>query len=77
MLYATCSVLRDENEDRIEALLATHPDLLPLDAATLATKAGLAGLNDRASPYGPGLRITPRTAGTDGFYIAALSLAAG
>ncbi len=73
LLYATCSVLKEENEDRIEALLAEHPDLAPVGASYLAEKAGLSSLAERTSPFGPGLRLTPHTTGTDGFYVAALA----
>lgn len=77
LLYVTCSLLREENEDRIGALLSRQADLLPLDARHLATQAGVPDLGDRASPIGPGLRLTPRTTGTDGFYVAALTRVAG
>lgn len=78
LVYITCSVLREENEDRITALLTAHADLAPVDAAHMATKAGVPALSERVSTLGPGLRLTPRTTGTDGFYIVALSrIAAG
>ena len=73
LLYATCSVLREENEDRIDAFLAEHPDLAPVWAPISRSGQGCPSLAERASPFGAGLRLTPRTAGTDGFYIAALS----
>jgi 16S rRNA (cytosine967-C5)-methyltransferase len=73
IVYVTCSVLRSENEERVAAFLGRHDDLLPLDAATQAHAAGLAPLAERASPFGAGLRLSPRTTGTDGFYIAALT----
>ncbi len=72
LVYVTCSVLREENEDRVAALLDARPDLLPLDAARMAAEAGLPDLGGLASRLGPGLRLTPRTAGTDGFYVAGL-----
>ncbi len=75
LVYVTCSVLREENEDRIAALLAERADLAPVAVADLTARAGLPALADRASPHGPGLRLTPRTTGTDGFYVAALTLA--
>jgi 16S rRNA (cytosine967-C5)-methyltransferase len=71
IVYVTCSVLRAENEDRASAFLARH-DFLPVDAATAARTAGLLALAERASPFGPGLRLSPRTTGTDGFYVAML-----
>lgn len=73
--YVTCSVLRVENEARVEAFLAAHPDFLPLDMAHAARKAGVPDLAERVSTLGPGLRLTPATAGTDGFYVALLAKA--
>jgi 16S rRNA (cytosine967-C5)-methyltransferase len=75
IVYVTCSVLRVENEARVEAFLAARPDFLPLDMAHLARKAGVPALGDRVSALGPGLRLSPATTDTDGFYVAALSRA--
>jgi 16S rRNA (cytosine967-C5)-methyltransferase len=72
IVYVTCSVLRPENEDRIAAFLAAHDDMLPIDAATQARSAGLPALAAHASTLGPGFRLSPRTTGTDGFYVATL-----
>jgi 16S rRNA (cytosine967-C5)-methyltransferase len=73
IVYVTCSVLRAENEDRIAALLERRDDLLPIDAATQARSANLPGLAEHRSTLGPGFRLSPRTTGTDGFYIATLA----
>jgi 16S rRNA (cytosine967-C5)-methyltransferase len=73
LLYATCSVLRDENEDRIAAFLGARADFLPVDAAHLARSAGLPSLAAQASKLGAGLRLSPLQTATDGFYIAALA----
>ncbi len=58
LVYATCSLLPEENEQQIEAFLERHPDfeLLPLDE----TK----GLG---TPY---MRLTPHRHNTDGFFAA-------
>lgn len=72
LVYVTCSVLRAENEDRIAAVLGDNPSLVPVDAGAMAVRAGLPDLADRASPHGPGLRLSPRATGTDGFYVASL-----
>lgn len=72
LVYATCSVLRDENEARLARLVEVHPGLLPLDAAHMAREAGLPDLAACASPHGPGLRLSPLRCGTDGFGIATL-----
>jgi len=47
--------------------------MLPVDAAAQARSAGLPGLAGHASPFGPGFLLSPRTTGTDGFYIATLT----
>ncbi len=72
IVYVTCSVLRAENEDRVAAFLAAHADFLPVDAPAQARSAGLGALAERASPFGPGFRLSPLTTGTDGFYVATL-----
>ncbi len=73
IVYITCSVLKAENEDRIAAFLERHDDLLPIDAKAQANAAGLPALAEHRSTLGPGFRLSPRTTGTDGFYIATLT----
>jgi 16S rRNA (cytosine967-C5)-methyltransferase len=73
IVYVTCSILRAENEDRIAEFMHRHDDLLPVDAATQARSAGLPALAKHASTLGPGFRLSPRTTGTDGFYVATLT----
>lgn len=64
MVYATCSVLRDEDEARVAAFLQRHPNFHLSPA--LAVLPGLdAGLVD-----GPFLRAWPHRHGTDGFFAA-------
>jgi 16S rRNA (cytosine967-C5)-methyltransferase len=75
IVYVTCSVLKCENEDRIRAFLETHTEYLPLDAAHMARAAGLPALAGQASKLGAGLRMSPLTTQTDGFYVAALARA--
>ena len=72
IVYVTCSVLRAENEDRIAEFMRRHDDLLPVDAAAQARSAGLPALAKHQSTLGPGFRLSPRTTGTDGFYVATL-----
>jgi 16S rRNA (cytosine967-C5)-methyltransferase len=72
LVYVTCSVLRVENEDRVAAFLERNPTFLPRDAAHMARLAGVPELAAHASPHGPGLRLSPASSGTDGFYVAAL-----
>jgi 16S rRNA (cytosine967-C5)-methyltransferase len=72
LAYITCSVLREENEDRIAAFLAAHDNFLPRDAAHMARLAALPALAAHASPFGPGIRLSPLRTQTDGFYVCAL-----
>jgi 16S rRNA (cytosine967-C5)-methyltransferase len=71
--YITCSVLRAENEDRIAEFMRRHDDFLPVDAGAEARSAGLPALEEHRSAFGPGFRLSPRTTGTDGFYVAVLA----
>ena len=66
LIYATCSLLREEDEAQAEAFLAADPDfsLLPVSRAWGETIGG-------ASPGGEQyLRLTPARHGTDGFFVA-------
>jgi len=66
LVYATCSLLREEDEAQTEAFLAAEPDfsLLPVARAWGETIGG-------ASPGGEDyLRLTPARHGTDGFFVA-------
>ena len=65
LIYVTCSLLPEENEDRIAAFLTAYP-------AFAATPVEIAGTERWLTADGF-LRLTPRTAGTDGFFVAALT----
>ncbi len=73
ILYATCSVLREENEDRLAAFLAAHADYRSVPPTEMAGIAGVPELSQFASRFGFGLRLTPQASGTDGFFIAMLA----
>jgi 16S rRNA (cytosine967-C5)-methyltransferase len=74
IVYVTCSVLRDENEDRIGAFLQTHPQFALQSAETMIARAGLEPLQSFAT-NDIGLRLSPATSQTDGFYVAMLTRA--
>ncbi len=65
LVYVTCSLLAEENEDRVEGFLAAHP-------AFANASIEIAGAERWANSAGH-LRLTPRNANTDGFFIAALT----
>jgi len=64
LLYAVCSVLREEAEDVVDAVLAsvTSLKLAPFDAPAALPLAG-----DNAT-----LRLLPHVHGTDGYFLASL-----
>jgi len=68
LVYATCSLLRAENEDVIDAFLAKTADFHASDTADILVRrdihVGEAG--------GPGLRLWPHRQGTDGFFAQVL-----
>lgn len=64
LVYATCSLLPDENENQVEKFLKQHPEfeLLPLDQVW----------EDGEAPSTPYMRLTPHRHNTDGFFAAVL-----
>ncbi len=77
IIYVTCSFLMEENEDRLNAFLASEQAftrLRVLDqvaATSLATASGLAAIAKCQTAEGA-LRITPARIGADGFYVAVM-----
>ena len=66
LVYATCSLLREENEDQAEAFLASFPDFALYPAAR-AWQETIGGTSPAGKDY---LRLTPARHGTDGFFVA-------
>jgi 16S rRNA (cytosine967-C5)-methyltransferase len=69
LVYATCSLLRRENEDIALAFAAAHPDFEPLPAA--ATLAAAQVERCEELDVGGFLRLWPQRHQTDGFFAAA------
>jgi 16S rRNA (cytosine967-C5)-methyltransferase len=70
LVFATCSLLVEENEAQVDSFLTRHPEF---SVVPLARAWPL-----EAAPPGPGpyLSLTPRRHGTDGFFAAVLERAA-
>ncbi len=70
--YITCSVIPRENDERIAAFLASHPNFAAVDPREVLALApdSLSERDDLVSPSGLGLQLSPLRTGTDGFYLA-------
>lgn len=67
LFYATCSVLKDENEDVVGTFLETQPDFVLLDGADYAKKTGLERFVQNRY-----FRLWPHRDDADGFFCAIL-----
>jgi 16S rRNA (cytosine967-C5)-methyltransferase len=72
LIYVTCSLLVEENEDRVAALLTRRQDyrVLPVAGVWSDTVQALGGAE--CPETGDFLRLTPDQHGTDGFFVAIL-----
>ncbi|MBF0125594.1 MAG: RsmB/NOP family class I SAM-dependent RNA methyltransferase [Magnetococcales bacterium] len=66
LVYATCSLLRQENEAVVDSFQRENPGFRLLPAAASLARQGVHGLNS-ASPF---LSLAPHAAGCDGFFAA-------
>lgn len=69
IVYMTCSVLKEENEDMIEAFCRRQPGFVPLNLKDLWKQKNAAPYPAADERY---LRLSPLTTGTDGFFVCVL-----
>ena len=66
LVYITCSILPEENEQVVEAFLAAHPGFALKDCAEVLAHGQV------ALDTGKYLRLYPHVHGTDGFFAAVM-----
>ncbi len=69
VIYATCTVFREQNEDIVDAVLAQNPELEAVPIVEVLGKAAAAPFADAQGRY---LHTVPHRHGTDGFFAAVL-----
>lgn len=75
LVYVTCSVLPEENEDRVTAFLGEHPDFQVADGGEAFRRVTGQEPDPRCFvplADGTALRLTPAVTNTDGFFCAIL-----
>ncbi len=67
LIYATCSILTEENDEVLAAFLDRHPEFVLMPAKEILGR-------ERAAQIGDGrvLRVDPRHQDCDGFFAAVL-----
>jgi 16S rRNA (cytosine967-C5)-methyltransferase len=70
LVYATCSLLVEENDGVVDAFLAAHPQFRPVSAQAVLEKQGV------VLDTGERLRLSPAKHDTDGFFAAVLERSA-
>jgi 16S rRNA (cytosine967-C5)-methyltransferase len=71
LVYATCSLLREENEEIVDAFLAERPEFTARHCGEILRQQGI------AIDVGERMRLWPQVHGTDGFFAAVLEPAPG
>jgi 16S rRNA (cytosine967-C5)-methyltransferase len=70
IVYITCSLLPEENDDVLGALLQREGGFRVVPAAEVLAGAGLAHLESAVRMTEHGLQMSPLRTGPDGFYVA-------
>jgi 16S rRNA (cytosine967-C5)-methyltransferase len=80
LVYVTCSILPEENEDRVAAFLEGRTDFTCVPASQAMAQSGrlVEGAQERLAKlegrFGA-IQLTPARTGTDGFYVCVLEKA--
>lgn len=72
IVYVTCSVLPEENDEAVDRLLSRGHALAATPGDEVLRDAGPASLEAGLRLTAHGLQMSPRRTGTDGFYVAVL-----
>ena len=67
LVYATCTLLEEENREVVKDFLASRPDFTLLSAADVLARQGI-----RVPADGPWLELFPHRSGTDGYFAAVM-----
>jgi tRNA and rRNA cytosine-C5-methylases len=70
LVYSTCSVLAEENQEMIERFVADHPQFAVVDAPAILAAQGIEV--DHAARFAPWFVMLPHLHGCDGFFAAVL-----
>jgi 16S rRNA (cytosine967-C5)-methyltransferase len=72
IVYVTCSVLPEENDEAVAGLLARFDGYRVVPSADVLARAGLSPLAEALRFTSHGLQMTPLRTGTDGFFVAVI-----
>lgn len=73
LVYVTCSLLTEENDDRIDAFIEKSAEFRPVPATDAIARAGLPNaLAQAVRVTAHGMVLSPLRTGTDGFFVAIL-----
>jgi 16S rRNA (cytosine967-C5)-methyltransferase len=73
IVYITCSILPQENDEAVAGLIARNKGWHPTDPRKMLGVAGLGDLADAVRITTYGLQMSPLRTETDGFYVASLA----